>query len=497
MNQRGSGLLLHITSLPSPHGIGDLGPAAYKFADLLADCRQRYWQVLPLNPTDPIQGNSPYSSKSAFAMSPLLLSPDLLLERGLLDGKDLETAPRFPAGRVDFPVVIAWKEQLIDRTFHHWEKTDDRADFERFCDDHARWLNDYVLFAALKEERGGQPWNEWPTELRDRSPSALVEAERRLADRILREKIVQFLLHEQWTALKGYCNHMGIRIIGDLPIYVTYDSSDAWSHPELFKLDEQRRPVSVAGVPPDYFSATGQRWGNPVYNWEALRESRYTWWIERLERTLKVFDLVRVDHFRGLVAYWEVPESEPTAVNGKWVNVPADDFFTTLGRRFGRLPIIAEDLGIITPDVREVMSNLEAPGMKVLLFAFSEDHPLHPYLPHTYSRRCVAYTGTHDNNTTRGWFETEAGPDERRRLSEYLGRLDPEAIHWDLIRLAMGSVAETVIFPVQDVLGLGADARMNTPAIAQGNWEWRLRPELLIPTVIQRLKKLTWTFGRA
>jgi 4-alpha-glucanotransferase len=498
MSKRGSGILLHVTSLPSPYGIGDLGPSAYKFADFLGDTRQSYWQVLPLNPTDPINGNSPYSSQSAFASNPLLISPDLLVNQGWLRIQDLEPIPAFSADQVDFPAVIAYKSRLLELAFHRFRETEAGRELARFGEENASWLHDYAIFVCLKDQFGGRPWNEWPPELRDRVPSALAACEHQFKDRIAHEKFTQFALDRQWRSLKRYCNRRGIMIVGDLPIYVNYDSADVWSHPQLFKLDRERRPAFVAGVPPDYFSATGQLWGNPVYDWDALRETRYSWWVERMERTLGIFDQVRIDHFRGLVAYWEVPAREPTAVNGVWVKTPAGDFFHELQKRFFRLPILAEDLGIITPEVRETMHNLGIPGMKVLLFAFSEDHPMHPYLPHTYPRDCLAYTGTHDNNTTRGWFETEASAEDKRRLSEYLGaEVQAETVHWDLIRLAMMSVADMVIFPVQDLIGLDAQSRMNTPATSSGNWGFRLRPEMLLPKTVEKLRRMTRIYGRA
>ena len=354
------------------------------------------------------------------------------------------------------------------------------------------------MFVSLKEGFKNVIWTEWPEDIRNRTGRALREYKERLDDRIRMEKFYQYLFFDQWSSLKEYCNVKKINILGDIPIYVTYDSSDVWTNPEVFKLDEQRRPKFVAGVPPDYFSETGQLWGNPVYNWEYLRETSYSWWIKRLEHNLKLIDIIRLDHFRGFVSYWEVPAGEETAVNGRWVDVPVEDFFKALFKRFPNLPVIAEDLGIITPEVREVMNRFVFPGMKLLIFAFGDDFPNGAYLPHNYSRNCVVYTGTHDNNTVKGWFRTEANPQDKKRLFSYIGReVEEENIHWELIRLAMGSVANTVIIPMQDILGLGEESKMNLPATSNGNWQWRLIPEQLTPLVTEKLREITETYGRA
>ena len=374
---------------------------------------------------------------------------------------------------------------------------DYRCRFEDFVHGNAHWLDDYALFTALKEYFGGTAWNEWPREIRDRTEPALKEWTRELAARIDREKFYQFLFFRQWSALKIYCNRKNIQVIGDIPIYVSYDSSDVWANPEFFKLDGEKSPVQVAGVPPDYFSSTGQLWGNPVYNWDRLKETSYAWWVSRLEHNLKYFDTVRLDHFRGFVAYWEVPASETTAINGKWVNTPARDFFNTLLLRFPVLPIIAEDLGIITPDVKEIMQTYGFPGMKVLLFAFGDD-AANPYMLHNHVRNCVVYTGTHDNNTTRGWFQLDATEDEKKNLIEYLGReIDESNVSWELIRLAMMSVAGTAVIPMQDFLGLGGEARMNTPSTVFGNWSWRVAEDQLSPVLAEKIAGMTGLYGRA
>jgi len=496
MNKRGSGLLLHITSLPSPFGIGDMGPEAYRFADLLAKAKQGFWQILPLNPIDPAYGNSPYHSIAAFAGNPLLLSREGMVQEGLLAKKDVE-ARDHPQGRVDYDAVIAYKSKLFHLAYERFAKAKDHDEYQRFCSGNASWLDDFSLFVALKAHFKGIAWNEWPAEARDRQRTALQSAKNDLHDAIEKERFLQYLFFRQWFALKQYCNGKGIRIIGDMPIYVDYDSVDVWTNPEIFKLDENKRPVAVAGVPPDYFSATGQLWGNPVYQWDALKHRGYDWWVQRMEHMLHLFDVVRIDHFRGLVGYWEVPAGEQTAVKGQWIKAPAVDFFHALSKRFPSLPVIAEDLGVITPDVREVMRRFELPGMKVLLFAFGEDNPMHPYLPHTYGRNAVVYTGTHDNNTVRGWFEKESKPEDKARLLRYLGREVPaQDIPRELIRLAMMSRANLAIIPLQDILGLGAEARMNQPGTGRGNWEWQLVPGQMTPELAEQLRAMTETYGR-
>lgn len=497
MEERGSGILLNITSLPSPYGIGDLGPWAYRFADFLTEAKQGFWQILPLNPTDPAYGNSPYHSISAFAGNPLLISPEGMVEEGLLAEGNFEPLPPYPKGRVDYNAVIAYKRKIFHLAYECFKEIKEHDDYEQFCSENAHWLGDFALFVALKGHFRGQAWSEWPVEVRDRQSEALQALNQEIKDNIEKEKFLQYLFFHQWFALKEYCNQRGIQLIGDIPIYVDYDSVDVWTHPEIFKLDDDMRPVALAGVPPDYFSETGQLWGNPVYRWDVLKERGYDWWVQRMAHTLNLFDVVRVDHFRGLVAYWEVPAGESTAIDGRWVEAPAYDFLSTLLKHFPSLPVIAEDLGVITPDVREVMHHFELPGMKILLFAFSEDHPMHPYLPHTYEKNSVVYTGTHDNNTVRGWFEKEVKPKDKERLFHYLGREVPmDELHWELIRLAMMSVARLVIIPMQDILGLGTEARMNRPATGEGNWEWQLLPEQVTPALAERLRDMTETYGR-
>jgi 4-alpha-glucanotransferase len=497
MNKRASGILLHITSLPSPYGIGDMGPEAYRFADFLAKTKQSFWQILPLNPTERVYGNSPYHSIAAFAGNPLLISPELLEQDGFLTTADCEPVPNGPTGRVDYNMVVPYKGNLFNTAYDRFIKTQAHDAYKLFCSENAAWLDDFAFFVAVKGHFNGKAWSEWSPEVRDRQPEALQSMKEDLYDTIEQEKFLQYLFFRQWFALKGYCNKKGIQIIGDIPIYVDYDSADVWTHPEIFKLDAERNPEAVAGVPPDYFSATGQLWGNPVYRWNTLKERGFDWWLQRMGHTLNLFDVVRIDHFRGLVAYWEVPAGEQTAIHGQWVEVPVYDFFDALRSQFPSLPVIAEDLGVITPDVREVMQHFELPGMKVLLFAFGEDNPMHPYLPHTYEKNAVVYTGTHDNNTIRGWFEREAKSEDKKRLFRYLGRkTSAKDIPWELIRLAMMSVANLAIIPMQDIIGLGEEARMNLPATGEGNWEWQLAPGELTPALADKLRTMTQIYGR-
>ena len=498
MDKRGSGILLHITSLPSAYGIGDMGPGACTFADFLGRTRQTYWQVLPLNPTDPVYGNSPYSSISAFAGNTLLVSPDRLLEEGLLSREDLEPIPSFSEARCDFSEAIRYKDRVLERAFQRFtSRGKGRESFEAFCTEHSSWLEDFSLFVVLKKHFAGNVWNQWPRELRDRNLTSLGTIQKECHDQLEKEKFWQYLFFQQWHSLKAHCQEKGVHLFGDLAIYVSSDSADVWVNPGLFKLDGVKRPAFVSGVPPDYFSETGQLWGNPVYRWSVLKKGGYQWWIERIAHNLKLFDLLRIDHFLGLVAYWEVPAGEKTAINGRWVEAPAKDFLNTLKKNFPHLPIVAEDLGVVTPEVREVMDHFGLPGMKVLSFAFGDDDPMNHFLPHAYEKNFVVYTGTHDNNTIRGWLEEEASSEDKRRLFRYLGREVPiEEIPWALIRLAMMSVARWVILPMQDVLGLGGEARMNRPSVAHGNWEWRLLPGQMTPRMAESLREITETYGR-
>lgn len=497
--KRGSGILLHISSLPSDYGIGDLGPGAYQFADYLAEAGQRYWQVLPLNPTADISGNSPYSSYSAFAGNGLLISPEELHSMGLLEQSDLKSHPDFLMDKVNFPAVIEYKEKLLQKSYDRFKENRDEyvEEYESFVETHDYWLEEFATFVAFKEHFDQKGWMDWPEEYRDRDPDALLELKQTLADRIQYRKFIQFVFFRQWYYLKKYCNDKDIQIIGDIPYYVTLDSADVWTHPQRFKLTEEKQPEAVAGVPPDYFSETGQLWGNPVYRWDVMQELDYDWWIQRLAHNFLLFDWARIDHFRGFEAYWEVPADEKTAVNGEWVDVPSYDFFNTVLTKFDALPIIAEDLGMITDEVRELIAHFNFPGMKVLQFAFDDHLPENPYAPHNHVQNCALYTGTHDNNTSRGWFNREADTNTKGRLSHYLGKdLTQETIHEDFMRMALSSVADLAVLPMQDVLGLGADCRMNKPGVGKKNWEWRLEPSQLNDKSKELLASLTHMYGR-
>lgn len=489
---------MHVTSLPSRYGIGDFGPQAYEFADFLKAGGQNYWQVLPLNRTTALKGHSPYSAVSAFAGDPLLISPDLLYRDGFLRRADLSDVPRFAADAVDYAKVAAWKGKLLDAAFARFQSGPKPGDYEAFVRDSREWLEPFAMFTAARARFQGRLWRDWPAGLRDRKAGDLERAAQELSEPIERERFLQYAFYRQYLALKRYCNERGIQVTGDIPIYVAYDSADVWSHPDLFKLTRDKRPHFVAGVPPDYFSRTGQLWGNPVYDWKRLEETRFAWWVRRMKHNLTLFDFVRIDHFRGLVAYWEVPAGHKTAMRGKWVQVPHEAFFGELFRQIPFGAIFAEDLGFITADVREAVARNNFPRIVVLHFAFDGDPARNPYLPHNYTENLIVYTGTHDNNTTRGWFEKDAGPQTRRNLFDYLGHKVPASqVPWELMRLAMASVAKIAIVPMQDVLGLGAAARMNLPARPKGNWRWRMRPGQTTPRLAEKLRRLTAAYGRA
>ncbi|MBI5249902.1 MAG: 4-alpha-glucanotransferase [Desulfomonile tiedjei] len=495
MIARGSGILIHLTSLPSRFGIGDMGPWAYRFVDFLVQAKQNFWQVLPLNVTTP-DHYSPYTSPSAFACNTLLISPELLMEDGLLAESDLGR-PEFPTDFVDYPTVQPYKEELLRKAFSVFRTKRD-CNYDRFVAENRTWLEDFALFRAFKHRFDQRVWSDWPYEIRDRHPEALASAAQELRDQMELERFGQFIFRKQWSKLAEYCRSKGVQILGDIPIYVDYDSADVWCNPQYFKLDERKKPYVVAGVPPDYFSETGQLWGVPIYRWDILEQDGFGWWIRRLEHNLEFCDFLRIDHFRGLAGYWEVPANEQTAINGKWIEGPSKRFFKALLKRFPRIPIIAEDLGIITPDVRELMRDFEIPGMKVLLFSFGDDQPTNPYTVHNFEKNCIAYTGTHDTNTIRGWFDAEASWEQKNRLREYLGREVPvEELHWELVRLLMMSVANMVMFPMQDILGLGNETRMNYPSRSKGNWKWRLRPEQLEEHISNKLASMTTMYGRA
>jgi 4-alpha-glucanotransferase len=497
MRARSSGLLLPIFSLPSPFGIGDFGPGARRFVDLLEAAGQRVWQVLPLNPTEAGYGHSPYHSISCFALNPLLISPELLAEEGWVERAALKPGAGGSGERVDYERAAAFKRALLAEACRRFRRSLPDAGYERFCVENHDWLDDYALFSTLSARYASLPWNRWPAEARDARAADLRRLRRQLQDLVEERKVEQYLLFGQWQALKRYSRERSVLVFGDIPIYVPHHSADVWAHRRLFKLDRRHRPRAVSGVPPDYFSADGQLWGHPVYDWGAHRRTRFAWWLARTAHQLQVFDALRIDHFRGLVAYWEVAAGARTARRGRWVGVPTDDFFSALQRRFAALPLVAEDLGLITADVRETMRRYGFPGMRVLMFGFSGDSGENPNAPHNIPAACVVYTGTHDNNTARGWFDTEASAVEKHRLSLVVGRrATAREVAWELIRLALLSPARWAVTPVQDLLGLGGAARMNTPGRARGNWLWRLTARRLEALPVARLRELTTLFGR-
>ena len=497
---RRSGVLLHPTSLPGRFGIGDLGPAAEAFVGFLADAGQRWWQILPLGPTG--HGHSPYQSHSSIAGNRLLISPEWLAEDGLLTPEDWRDLPEFPEGFVAFDAVAEAKDALLRTAFARFDPG--RADFRSFDDREGDWLDDYALYVALKAAHGGRAWYDWEPRLARREPEALAEAREAHAEEIAYQKFLQYAFARQWDRLRALCHERRIGMIGDLPIFVAQDSADVWTRPDLFELDAGGRPTHVAGVPPDYFCETGQLWGNPLYRWDAHAAEGYAWWIARLRGTTDRVDLVRLDHFRGFEAYWAVRADEPTAIDGEWRPAPGAEFLEAAREALGGLPLIAEDLGVITPEVDALRDAAGLPGMRILQFAFGDDDKANDYLPCHYIPHCVVYTGTHDNDTTVGWFHGSEGnttqpPEilaaERAFVRRYLGTTG-EAIHWDMIRLALNSVADTVILPLQDLLGLGSEARMNVPGRAEGNWTWRFAPGALGADVRDRLADLTVVYDR-
>ncbi len=511
LRQRASGILMHVTSLPSKYGIGDLGPEAYKFVDFLAAAGQNYWQILPLNHTTAKTGYSPYNCFSAFAGNPLLISPDLLYRDGLLTRAEIAQPPRFPAEAVDYDRVSSYKGQLLDAAFERFRSSGASTHYDSFVKEHHAWLDPYASFVALTRYFRGRLWCDWPAALRDcglRITDCGLEssdaANPQSAIRnpqwqtwIERERFCQYIFYRQYLDLKRHANDRGIQVAGDVPIYVSYNSADVWSNPDIFKLTQSKKPRFISGVPPDYFSKTGQLWGNPVYDWQRLEETKFDWWIRRMKHNLLLFDFVRIDHFRGLVAYWEVPGSHKNAMRGRWVQAPHARFFRELFRQVPFAAIFAEDLGYITADVREVVARYNLPRMTVVQFAFGGDPAGNPHMPHNYAENSIVYTGTHDNNTTRGWFEKDLSREMRQRVSAYLGcPASAQDISWELIRVAMRSVARIAIVPMQDVLNLGPAARMNLPARQTGNWRWRMRPGQTGARLVDRLKALAATCGR-
>ena len=503
---RSSGVLLHPTSLPGPFGIGDLGPEARRFVDFLAAAGQTLWQVLPLGPTG--FGDSPYQCFSALAGNPLLISPQRLQEQGWLEAGTLNRVPDFPSNEADFARVIPWKTALLEsaaRRFFEHASPDDRARFKAFCQANAAWLDDFALFMALKQHHNFTVWNRWDAGARWRDYAALTSWRQELAEPVTVQKFQQFAFFTQWHELREYCRRHGVRLMGDLPIYVAHDSADVWVNPQYFQLDSNGDTTVVAGVPPDYFSATGQLWGNPIYRWDVLARDGYQWWLERFRAVLGMVDMIRLDHFRGLEAYWEIPAKEPTAVHGRWVPGPGAALFHAARRALGDLPLVAENLGVITPAVDAIREEFGFPGMTVLQFAFGSDPQASTFQPHNYPREVVAYTGTHDCDTTVGWWTSEGTSESTRSVEEiqrerevarkYLNT-DGSEMNWVFIRALEASVADTVLIPLQDVLGLGSEARMNQPATLGGNWRWRYRAEMLTPRIARRLAELVRLYER-
>ncbi len=498
-NERISGILLHPTSLPSPYGIGDLGKAAYEFVDFLERSGQRLWQILPLTHTG--YGDSPYQSFSAFAGQPLLISPEHLADLGLITASDLEDVPECDPEHVDYGTIIPWKQAIFRKAYERFSRPEYHGQevyqaFLSFIRKESSWLDDYALFMACKAENDGVSWLEWDDGYRTPTEKFRDTLRQTLKNEIRFYQFLQYIFYEEWTALKTYANKHGIRIIGDIPIFVSMDSADVWANQELFQLDSKGYPLKVAGVPPDYFSATGQLWGNPLYAWEAHQKEGFSWWISRIRHQLRSLDILRIDHFRGFQAYWSVPYGEKTAIRGKWIEAPGEELFRAIQAALGgELPIIAEDLGIITPEVDALRKSFGFPGMKVLQFAF-ESTGESDYLPHQYKDPgCVCYTGTHDNDTTLGWY-LNLSKECQDKVLRYTRCTDVADLGMDLIRTALGSIAGYAVFPLQDALGLGSHARMNTPGVASGNWNWRFRDGVLCDKLADTLREITILYGR-
>ncbi|WP_324718999.1 4-alpha-glucanotransferase [Salinimicrobium sp. HB62] len=495
--KRSSGILLHITSLPGDFGIGDMGPEAYKFLNFLERSGHTYWQILPLNPTDGIYQHSPYSSHSAFAGNPLLISPELLEEEGYIDLKDFPAPSKISSEKVIFDKVVKYKEELFDAAFEKFKSgKKQKNEFREFRQSHEHWLDNYCLYMALRNKYKKANWTDWPEELREREPEALQQARIELKEQIEREMFVQFLFFLQWSQLMLQAHKYGIRIFGDVPFYVNHDSADCWANPQIFKLDAQKQPTHVSGVPPDMFSKTGQLWGTPVYDWKELKKTGYNWWIERLRQNLLLFDVVRIDHFRAFAAYWEVPANEDTAINGKWIPTPGIDFFKQVQREFPEMPFIAEDLGVLDQPVYDLLEKYNFPGMKVLQFSFGDTNRRNPYIPYNHEFNSIVYTGTHDNNTTRGWFR-DSGKEVWDHLNKYTDlQVTDKNVHEVLHRLALQSVSAVAITPMQDIVGLGGEAIMNTPGSTGGNWTWRLSSEIMPFERAEELYAGNELFGR-
>jgi 4-alpha-glucanotransferase len=504
---RSSGILLHPTSLPGSHGIGELGGEARRFADFLKDAGQTIWQVLPLGPTG--YGDSPYQCFSAFAGNPLLINLDTLVKRGYVKADDLNPQPKFPRESVDFGTLIGWKLPLLRKAaaeFRDKASDAERAAYEAFCMRHAAWLDEFALFMALKETHKYVMWTSWEPELALRDPQALERARRELHDQIEANKFVQFEFDREWAELKAHCARNNIRVMGDVPIYVAQDSSDVWAQRELFDLNDDGTPRVIAGVPPDYFSATGQCWGNPIYRWDVHAKTGFKWWIGRFQRAFEMVDMIRLDHFRGFAGYYEIPGTETTAVNGRWVKGPGAPLFEAVEAALGKLPILAENLGVITEEVEGLRTRFGFPGMAILQFAFGKDPQAPDFKPHNYPRHRVAYTGTHDNDTVVGWWTSTGEGDSVRTPEDVANEMefarqyldtDGSEIHWEMIRTLMVSVADTVIFPLQDVMGIGTEGRMNLPGTSSGNWRWRYRAEELTLGLAARLREMVRVYDRS
>jgi 4-alpha-glucanotransferase len=492
---RSSGILLHPTSLPGAFGSGDLGASSYHFVDWLITAGQSIWQMLPIGPIG--ISNSPYLSLSAFAGNPLLIDLHELADSGWLEQNELAISHNFPVNRVDFPKVKSFRMKVLEKAASNFFKSgnsESYRQYQKYCELEKSWLDDYAIFQVLDSKYRGAEWTSWDQSLIKRNKSALIKICEEYSPQIEFHKFTQWCFARQWRSLKKYANDRGVILIGDIPIFVAHHSADVWVQQGAFHLDKKGFPIVVAGVPPDYFSSKGQRWGNPIYRWKKIKEDKYKWWIERFRRTFELFDILRIDHFRGFESYWEIPAKEENAVKGRWIKGPSIDFFKTVQRKLGRLPIIAEDLGLITPEVHALREKLDFPGMKVLQFAFSGG-PENNYLPHNFNQNCVVYTGTHDNDTTQGWYE-KASDHERDFVRRYC-RIDGKNVHWDMIKLSLQSTADMAIIPFQDVIGLGSESRMNFPGTREGNWEWRFTWDQIGPEPATKLLELNTLYGRS
>ena len=492
--QRSSGILMHISSLPSKYGIGSFGKEAYEFVDFLNQTGQKIWQILPLGHTG--YGDSPYQCYSAFAGNPLFIDIDELMNQGLLSHEDIPDDIIFEETEFDTIKTVLFKYPLLRKAFnnfHYNSPEDSRESFNKFCNNNSFWLEDYALFIALKKHFEDKPWYEWEAKIKLRDNIEIEKYRELLKQETLFNKTVQFFFYEQWMRLKAYANISNINIFGDIPLYVAYDSSDAWTNSDIFQFDNDKKPIAVAGVPPDYFSETGQLWGNPLYNWERLKETGFNWWVERIKENFTLYNILRIDHFRGLAEYWSVPFGEETAVKGQWISAPGHELIETIINHLGNIPIIAEDLGVINEEVENLRDRFNFPGMKILQFAFDSNEES-DFLPHTYIQNCVVYTGTHDNDTTVGWYNS-ANEESKAAMHDYFN-FKPQNVHWELIRLAWSSVAYIAIAPMQDILGLDTTHRMNLPGISTGYWKWRMKKDAITPAIIERLKKYTTVYWR-